>query len=144
MSTDCQPPAASPPAANDVSAPFNKRRIDRIDELPRPLGAKRAALLLRRQNAATGHDVEQRTGAGALTLASKDATIVFTLRATAVGLLIERTQRHAVGARLVQAMVFADQPAFDRWCDAEPMRFEDPMLYDRLRREGHEALGGKR
>ncbi len=27
---------------------------------------------------------------------------------------------------------------------SEPMRFEDPMLYDRLRREGHEALGGQR
>ena len=145
MSTDCQPPAASTTAAIEVSSPFNKRRLDRIDEPARPLGAKRAALQLRRQSApAVAEAKDQRTGTGERTLASKDAMVAFALRATAFGLLIERTQRQAVGTRLVQTMVFEDQPTFDRWCDSEPMRFEDPMLYDRLRREGHEALGGQR
>ena len=32
MSTDCQPPAASTTAAIEVSPPFSKRRLDRIDE----------------------------------------------------------------------------------------------------------------
>ncbi|MBK9362223.1 MAG: hypothetical protein IPM99_14380 [Rubrivivax sp.] len=145
MSTDCQPPAASTSAAIEVSPPFSKRRLDRIDEPARPLGAKRAALQLRRQSAPLAAEAkEQRTGTGERTLASRDATVAFALRATAFGLLIERTQRQAVGTRLVQTMVFEDQPTFDRWCDSEPMRFEDPMLYDRLRREGHEALGGQR
>jgi hypothetical protein len=145
MSTDWQAPAASQPAAIEVSPPFNKRRMDRIDEPARPLGAKRAALQLRRQSRpAAGTAKGQRTGDDGLTLASKDAMVAFALRATAFGLLIERTQRQVVGTRLVQAMVFADRTTFDRWCDSEPMRFEDPMLYDRLRREGHEALGGKR
>ena len=145
MSTDCQPPAASTSAAIEASPPLSKRRLDRIDEPARPLGAKRAALQLRRQSAPLAAEAkEQRTGAGERTLASRDATVVFAMRATAFGLLIERTQRQAVGTRLVQTMVFEDQPTFDRWCDSEPMRFEDPMLYDRLRREGHEALGGQR
>lgn len=145
MSTDCQTPAASTTAAIEVSPPFNKRRLDRIDEPARPLGAKRAALQLRRQSAPLAAEAkEQRTGTGERTLASRDATVAFALRATAFGLLIERTQRQAVGTRLVQTMVFEDKPTFDRWCDSEPMRFEDPMLYDRLRREGHEALGGQR
>ena len=145
MSTDCQPPAASTSAAIEVSPPFSKRRQDRIDKPARPLGAKRAALQLRRQSApVAAEDKAQRTGTGERTLASKDATVVFALRATAFGLLIERTQRQAIGTRLVQTMVFEDQPTFDRWCDSEPMRFEDPMLCDRLRREGHEAFGSQR
>jgi hypothetical protein len=145
MSTDCRPPAASTTAAIEVSPPFSKRRMDRIDEPARPLGAKRAALQLRRQSAPVAAEAkEHRTDTGVRTLASRDATVAFALRATAFGLLIERTQRQAVGTRLVQTMVFEDQPTFDRWCDSEPMRFEDPMLYDRLRREGHEALGGQR
>ena len=145
MSTDCQPPAASTTAAIEVSPPLCRRRMDRIDEPARPLGAKRAALQLRRQSApAVAEAKDQRTVTGERTLASKDARVAFAMRATAFGLLIERTQRQAVGTRLVQIMVFEDQPTFDRWCDSEPMRFEDPMLYDRLRREGHEALGGQR
>ena len=145
MSTDCQPPAASTTAAVEVSPPLCRRRMDRIDEPARPLGAKRAALQLRRQSApAVAEAKDQRTVTGERTLASKDARVAFAMRATAFGLLIERTQRQAVGTRLVQTMVFEDQPTFDRWCDSEPMRFEDPMLYDRLRREGHEALGGQR
>lgn len=146
MSTDCQPPVASPPAIVEVSPPFSKRRMDRIDEPARPLGAKRAALQLRRQrpSAPDARAKAHRAGTDALTLASNDATVSFALRTTPVGLLIERTQRQVVGTQLVQTMVFADQPTFERWCDSEPMRFEDPVLYDQLQRVGHEALGGKR
>ena len=52
MSTECRPSAASSAAPIDVSPPLNKRRIDRIDEPARPLGAKRAALQIRRQRSA--------------------------------------------------------------------------------------------
>ena len=75
---------------------------------------------------------------------SQDGSVGFVLCASINGLLIERTLRQTIGARLVQCMVFGDTGTFDRWCESEPMRFEDPVLYDRLRREGHEALGGKR
>jgi hypothetical protein len=146
MSTECQPPETSPPAAVEPFPTIGKRHLDRIDEPARPLGAKRGALQLRRRGSsvpAICRNVNP-SDAGAQILASKDARVIFALRATAVGLLIERTQRPVVGTRLVQVMVFVDLPAFDRWCDSEPIRFEDPMLYAQLRREGYGALGGKK
>lgn len=148
MSTECHPSAASSAAPIEVSPSRNKRRIDHIDEPARPLGAKRAALHIRRQRSthpaarssakSTANQREVRT------LVSRDTSVTITLRSTALGLLIERTQGQPVGARLVQTMVFTDAESFDRWCASEPIRFEDPVLYDQLRREGHEALGGKR
>lgn len=126
--------------------PFSRRRIDRIDEPARPLGAKRAALQVRRERSAS-KSKGSRHGpleVGVLTLASNDETVAFTLRATALGLVIERTQRQAIGTRFVQVMVFDDQPTFDRWCEFEPMRFEDALLYGHLRREGHAALATKK
>ena len=147
MSTDCQPSAVAPSAtAREVSSPPGKRRLDRIDEPARPLGPKRAALQLRRQRIASPPVAtnSQSPSQGTPTLVSQDGSVGFVLRASLNGLLIERTLRRAIGARLVQCMVFGDPGTFDRWCESEPMRFEDPVLYDRLRREGHEALGGKR
>jgi outer membrane murein-binding lipoprotein Lpp len=148
MSTECRPSAASSPAPIELSSPRSKRRIDRIDEPARPLGAKRAALQVRRQRTArpavrpTARDDANRENERSLI--SKDNAVAFNLRATALGVLIERTQGQPVGARLVQTMVFADVDSFDRWCASEPIRFEDPVLYDQLRRQGHEAFGGKR
>jgi hypothetical protein len=148
MSTECRPSAASSTAPLEMSSPLTKRRIDRIDEPPRPLGAKRAALQIRRQRIARP-TVRPKAKDDAApederTLLSQDHSVTFTLRATSLGLLIERTQSQPLGARLVQTMVFEDPDAFDRWCASEPIRFEDPVLYDQLRREGHDALGGKR
>ena len=147
MSTDSQPSAVAPSAtARKVSSPPGKRRLDRIDEPARPLGPKRAALQLRRQRngAPTVATKSQSTSQGTQALVSQDGSVGFVLRASLNGLLIERTLWQAIGARLVQCMVFGNPGTFDRWCESEPMRFEDPVLYDRLRRDGHEALGGKR
>lgn len=147
MSTECRPSAAPPVAPIELPSPLGKRRVDRIDEPARPLGAKRAALQARRQRVAgpvvrpaTKNRASQQN---ATILVSKDASVAFTLQATAVGLLIERAQGQHLGARLVQTMVFAEAGSFERWCASEPIRFEDPVLYDQLRREGHEALSGK-
>lgn len=128
------------------SASSSRRRIDRIDEPARPLGTKRAALYVRRKHSAGQHNLSKAsTGEiGVLTLATKDQTVAFSMRATSLGLLMERTQHQAVGTRLVQVMVFADQPAFDRWCAFEPLRFVDALLYSQLRREGHAALTAHR
>lgn len=141
MSLDCQASAAALPAAREVSLPRGERRQDRIDEPARPLGAKRTALQLRRQ--CNGRRRSE-TAPDTLTLASTDGTVEFALRASPSGLLVQRTQRQAVGTRLVQCMVFGELGGFARWCESEPMRFEDPVLYDRLRRLGHEALDGNR
>ena len=148
MSTDHRPSAALPTALVESSPPFTKRRVDRIDEPARPLGAKRAALQVRRQRDSqpVARAAQSSTGIhpGEMILASADKGIAFSLRGTTVGLLIERTQRQTVGARLVQTMVFSDSTTFERWCASEPIRFDDPVLYDQLRRDCREALGGKR
>ena len=148
MSTDCRPSAASPAAPIEGSPRLTRRRIDRIDEPARPLGAKRAALQSRRlraaQPAARATARNKSIDSRGMILASTNNSITFSLRATAMGLLLERTQRRPVGARLVQTMVFADPTSFERWCASEPIRFDDPVLYGQLHREGHEAFGGKR
>jgi len=148
MSNECQPGVASSAAPIEVSPPLGKRRIDRIDEPARPLGAKRAALQVRRQRTipppARSAAKSAANQGDEWTLVSKDASVTFTLRATALGLLIERMQSQPVGARLVQTMVFDNPALFDRWCASDPIRFDDLVLYNQLRREGHDALGGKR
>jgi hypothetical protein len=116
MSTECRPSAASSTAPIEMSSPFSKRRIDRIDEPARPLGAKRAALQIRRQRTTRSaarmpaHDANHENERSLL---SKDNAVAFALRATALGLLIERTQSQPVGTRLVQTMVF-DRRGFVR------------------------------
>lgn len=146
MSTEYLPSAMAPPAARDASPPPGKRRLDSIDEPARPLGAKSAALQLRRRRTDVTRPAAKSRNQqpNVLSLKSQDGTIGFVLRASLNGLLVERTQRQTFGTRLVQCMVFGNQATFDRWCDSEPMRFEDPVLYNQLRREGHDALRAER
>lgn len=142
MNTRHSSHGASPPAVDAAPSLVSRRRLDRIDEPARPLGAKRAALQLRRKRpVVTGVRCKvQALCAAQVTLTSLDERVAFTLRATALGLLVERTQRQTLGMRLVQVMAFADHEAFDRWCEVEPLRFGDALLYSELRREGHAAL----
>jgi hypothetical protein len=145
MSNDLKTIAVAPLKPAGAIESFVRRRIDRIDEPARPLGAKRAALQEQRKRpAGKPHQPKSASDeSGVLTLASRDETVAFTLRATSVGLVVERTQHQVVGTRLIQVIVFTDQPTFDRWCSYEPMRFEDALLYSHLRREGHAALTGR-
>ena len=145
MSNDLKTIAVAPLKLAATGEPFSRRLIDQIDEPARPLGAKRAALQEQRKRPA-GKPHQPKSASdefGVLILASRDETVAFSLRATALGLVVERTQRQVVGTRLIQVMVFTDQPAFDRWCAFEPMRFEDALLYSHLRREGHAALNAR-
>ncbi len=146
MSIDLNPIAVATANSSCVAEPSSRRRLDRIDEPARPLGAKRAAIQIRRRRPAgrTGRSKLVCMEPGVLALSSQDETVAFTLRATPLGLVIERTQSEVMGTRLVQVLVFTDQPAFDRWCEFEPMRFEDAVLYGHLRREGHAAFTTKR
>ena len=144
MNTDCQPPAEVPKAVSPVSAPSSTRCVASIDEPARPLGAKRAALQQRRQRDPRAHASARAADAPAATFESSDGTVAFALRGSPQGLLVERTQRHVAGARLMQCLVFVDPATFDRWCDSDAIRFDDPVLYEHLRRAGHEALGHTR
>jgi hypothetical protein len=146
MSIESAPSAITPMAAVDVSTSPFVRLQDRIDLPARPLGPKIAALQLRRRRAQLGSLASKTPGRAAQTvsLISNDGTVTFAICAASDGLLVQRTQCQALGAHLVQCLVFVDLATFTRWCDSEPVRFADPVLFARLRREGDEALGGKR
>ena len=130
MSTDLQHGAALVVAPHNLKQIEKRRHIDASDQPARPLGAKRPALQTRRAQ----------TAGQAIGLVANSASVAFNLRPTSTGLLVERTQSRALGACLVQTMFFKDLHIFERWCDAEPTRFDDPMRFSQLRRDGHEAL----
>lgn len=76
----------------------------------------------------------------ALTLRSGDGVLVFTMRRAAGGLFVERVLQRPEAARVVQASVFDSLDAFQRWCEADPDRFEYPLLYSRLTRDAGELF----
>lgn len=106
-----------------------------------PQPTRAAALQQRRQRDPRVRTSARAADALAATFESSDGTVAFALRGSPQGLLVERTQRHVAGARLMQCLVFVDPATFDRWCDSDPIRFDDPVAYEHLRRAGHEALG---
>lgn len=66
---------------------------------------------------------------------STDGALAVTMRWTACGLFVERVVQRPKAARIVQATVFDTPGAFRRWCDADPARFEHPLLYLKLTRD---------
>lgn len=44
-------------------------------------------------------------------------------------------------ARVVQTVLFTDGGSFDRWCDTDTTRFDYPVLYVRLKRDGGTFFG---
>ncbi|RYE81233.1 MAG: hypothetical protein EOO80_01685 [Oxalobacteraceae bacterium] len=142
MSTNCEASVAAHATPDHASQSLH-RRVDRIDEPARPLGEKRAALHAQRQRDArmNGTAAPRATsGFHERVLTSKHTAIAFLIDATADGLVVERTQRQTAAACVVQTLVFGDEAEFDRYCESEPLRFDDPAVYDQLRRKGHEAL----
>lgn len=145
MSIDRATSATSAIAAVEASASREARRVAKA-ETPRPISGKRALLYARRlreRDARLDARVptdDDRT----LRLRTGDGAVVLVLRAVDSGLVIERTQRRPLGTCFVQTLLFTDREAFDRWLDADAMRFDEPALHDRLRREGHARLCGDR
>jgi hypothetical protein len=130
MSTDSQHGAAPVVAPNKLTQVTSNRHLDALDQPARPLGKKRQALQQRRAQSAVRAAGQPSAG----------TSVMFELRTTSTGLLVERTQSRAVGARLVQTLLFTDLREFERWCASEPTRFDDPIRFSQLRRDGHEAL----
>ena len=59
----------------------------------------------------------------------------FFLQRVAGGLYVEREEIPRRGLRTWQSIEFADAQRFSTWCDADPVRFEYPLLHVQLRRE---------
>ena len=119
----------------------------------RDLGPKAAVLHARRQRAAALRPpAPRRRDKAEFALASDDGAVVFVLRRTVVqrppghetqpatGLHVERIQRRPLGCQLVQYMRFEVVAAFASWCELDPIRFDYPLLYSRLRRQGDDLL----
>ena len=146
MSTQPATPAVSSTAAAEVSASRTARQRAWERDGVRPLGEKRALLHAQRQRADKVRFVARPTTTrdGALLLRTEDGAVAFVLRSATSGLTVERTQRRPLGACLVQTLLFTSHEAFARWCEADAVRFDEPVLYDRLRREGNVFLDCKR
>lgn len=145
MNGDCRSSnAAKSSDRGRMSHARRRRHLDR--EQARPLGPKAAALHARRQRLSlvkAAASAARSANAGEFILSTEDGVLAFSLRTSYAGLYVERTQRHPLGARLVQSMIFDGSEAFMRWCGADPVRFDDPLLFGRLRRQGDELIRAK-
>jgi hypothetical protein len=71
---------------------------------------------------------------------SDDGVLEYRLTPCNGGLFVERVEQRDSQARIVQSTIFADATAFDRWCDADAVRFDYPMLYVSLKRNADRVL----
>ena len=70
-------------------------------------------------------------------LRSEDGVVAMHVAATETGVFVERKFSHSTPALIVMAMLFDDAERFAAWCDADVARFDYPMLFQRLKRDGH-------
>lgn len=115
---------------------------DHAAQPARTLGPKARVLMSRRRQRSDASPSLDVAHDDALRLTTVDAGLSFTLKPAEGALYLERIQCRPIGTHIVQCMVFANAQIFLRWCDAEPLRFDDPGLHHRLRHQGLECFGG--
>ncbi len=77
---------------------------------------------------------------GGVVVRSDDGVIEFRLEACDAGLYVERAEERDHRGRVVQSTIFSDAATFRRWCDADMIRFEYPVVYMSLKRNGDNVL----
>lgn len=70
-----------------------------------------------------------------LTARVRMGEVKFFLERVPRGLYVEREDRPRRGRPTMQILDFAEPVAFQRWCDRDSVRFEDPQVYVGLKRE---------
>lgn len=141
MSTETSTATGPGPAGTDLPPESARRQKDAIDGPGRPLGPKAALLHARRSRLKVSQPAaapQSNTVTDSVQLCSEDGAVSFVVTPRSDGLFIERTQRRPLGIHLAQSFVFEDLAAFVRWCEADPIRFDHPVLHGRLRRQGDE------
>jgi len=133
-----QPSAPAKQEGCGEDAPHFSRlpRRDRAALPARALGPKATQIHARKQRAKGPAEPTAPARADRWCMATADQALSYVLQADAAGLYVERRQRRPLGADVVQSMVFATLQEFDRWCDADPLRFDEPVLHGGLRRQG--------
>lgn len=141
MSTETSTAIGPGTAGNDLPPESARRQKDAIDGPGRPLGPKAALLHARRSRlkaSKPASTAQSNTVIDSVLLCSEDGAVSLSVTPRADGLFIERTQRRPLGIHLAQSFVVEDLATFVRWCEADPIRFDHPMLYGRLLRQGDE------
>lgn len=77
---------------------------------------------------------------GAITLRSVDGAVTVSIQWTTSGVFVQRCLRRRGAARVMQAARFSTAQAFHRWCQADAVRFDDPLLSARLVRHGDDLF----
>lgn len=144
MSTDSSSAEVpEPPDSTASSAPgWSKRDHAALPAVA--LGPKASQIQARRLQGRLSRSEAGTANRTGIRLSTADGAIAFVLRGVGGALYVERTQRRPLGTHLIQSMVFASSTEFTRWCEAEPLRFDDPNLHQRLRRHGEEFFDGAR
>jgi hypothetical protein len=148
MSNDFVASAVTPSALVErPKAPWQQRLWPEDDDVVVPLPAKTAALHARRQRRALSSKARSAApgqGSRQAQLSSDDGAVGFVLEHHHGQLHVQRTQRRPLGMHVVHHMIFRDEQAFERWSDADPIRFDYPVLFGRLRRSAHDLLSNPR
>jgi hypothetical protein len=148
MSNDFVASAVTPlTAAERLRAPWQQRLWPEDDDAVVPLPAKTAALQARRKRRALSSKAMSTApdqGNRQVHLGSDDGAVGFVLEHCHGQLHVQRTQRRPLGMHVVHHMIFCDEDAFERWSEGEPIRFDYPVLFGRLRRSAHDLLSNPR
>ena len=72
---------------------------------------------------------------------SDDGQVSYRLRATGRGLWVQRERcRQDRHARLVHSVIITNTEQFDRWCEADSIRFDYPLVFAAIARAGRKLL----
>jgi hypothetical protein len=123
--------------ATAEGAPAGLPRRDRAALPAATLGPKATLIHARRRQ--RGEIAS--TDAGTRRIATDNCSLSYVVQPVGSALYVERRQRRPLGADVLQSMVFTSVDEFQRWCDAEPVRFDDPVLHRQLCRCGEEFFG---
>ena len=74
------------------------------------------------------------------TLRSEDGAVAFTLSRVANGVFVARMQLWPGVGSVTHSIVFQDDSSFERWCNADPVRFQYPLVHVSLKRHGSTLL----
>ena len=69
---------------------------------------------------------------GAITLRSADGALSVSLHRSARGVCVQRAFHRPGAARALQSARFTTASAFRQWCEAGTLRFDDPLMFNRL------------
>lgn len=73
-------------------------------------------------------------------IGTRDGRLQFRLRVDGKHVVVDRISRTVAAATVTQTTRFASVPDFERWCDADLLRFDYPLEFARLKSLGSQLL----